>query len=380
MRRGSTSTPSTTHRADPGQVVEADVVERHVGRVDAEPPGEQPLEADRDVAQPDGAVTVVEQGPGDDPDGIGEVDDPGVRCRPPRHRAGEVERHGDGAHRLGQAARTGRLLPHAAALEGERLVLGPRRWPPTRNCRSTADAPSMACVAIRGRDEPRGGAGVPQDPLGERPHDGEPLGIGIEQHELVDGQLAGQPAEAVDELGRVGRATPDDRELHAATLPRQARQAPVDQSAHTTRTGWNSSRTARARSVSRPKASVCVTQLGDVAREHEDEERRDDPADRRAAPSRQQQRGRQRELDHPRHVDDRLGLGQPGGHLRGERLRAREVAHARRWPARPPAPTAQRCGRAMPPARASASVHAPSIPCRPRDPPPHPDARSIVVG
>ena len=46
-----------------------------------------PLEADRDVAEPDGAVAGVEQRPRDDPDRVREVDDPGAvgaRARAPR--------------------------------------------------------------------------------------------------------------------------------------------------------------------------------------------------------------------------------------------------------------------------------------------------------
>ncbi len=65
------------HPALPGQVVEPDVVELDpVGR-HAEQRGEQPLVTDRHVAQADGAVAGVQQGAGDDADGVREVDDPG---------------------------------------------------------------------------------------------------------------------------------------------------------------------------------------------------------------------------------------------------------------------------------------------------------------
>nr|BFE69968.1 hypothetical protein GCM10020092_032690 [Actinoplanes digitatis] len=89
----------------PGQVVEADVVEHHRGRVDTEVSGKATLEADRHVAQPDGAVARIEQRPGDDADRVGEVDDPRARAGPLPDPRGDVE---DDRHRtqsLGEPAR-----------------------------------------------------------------------------------------------------------------------------------------------------------------------------------------------------------------------------------------------------------------------------------
>ena len=49
------------HEADPRKVVEPDLVDLHAFRLDAEHAREAALEADRDVAEPEGAVAVVEQ-------------------------------------------------------------------------------------------------------------------------------------------------------------------------------------------------------------------------------------------------------------------------------------------------------------------------------
>src|SRR3954464_10849284 len=110
-------------------MVQADVIENDRGRVDTEVPGEAALEADRHVAQADGLVPGVEQGPGDDADRVGEVDDPGARLGPPADPVGDVEHHRHRAQRLAQPSRAGRLLPYAAALERERLVADPRLLP-----------------------------------------------------------------------------------------------------------------------------------------------------------------------------------------------------------------------------------------------------------
>lgn len=55
-----------------------------------------------------------------------------------------------------------------------------------------------------------------EDALREAAHDVEPLGVGVEQHQLVDRQHVAEPGEPVDELGRVRRTASDDGELHAA--------------------------------------------------------------------------------------------------------------------------------------------------------------------
>ena len=75
---GRTSSPSSAHRPHPGQVVEPDLVDDDALRLDAEQARERALEADRDVAEADGAMAGVEQRARDDPDRVREVDDPGA--------------------------------------------------------------------------------------------------------------------------------------------------------------------------------------------------------------------------------------------------------------------------------------------------------------
>ena len=110
-------------------MVETDLVDENAGRVDVEELRKAPLEADGDVAEPDGAMTGVEQGARDDPHGVGEVDGPeagrGSRARPFR----DLEHHGHRPQRLAEAARTGRLLTDAAACQRDRLVGEPRLLP-----------------------------------------------------------------------------------------------------------------------------------------------------------------------------------------------------------------------------------------------------------
>ena len=59
-------------------MVEAHLIHKDASRGDVKQSGDVPLDSDGDVAEPDRAVTRVEERPGHDPDGVREVDDPCV--------------------------------------------------------------------------------------------------------------------------------------------------------------------------------------------------------------------------------------------------------------------------------------------------------------
>jgi hypothetical protein len=54
-----------------------------------------------------------------------------------------------------------------------------------------------------------------EHPLGEPAHDLEPLGIHVQERDLVDRHAIRPAREPVDQLRRVGAAAADDRELQA---------------------------------------------------------------------------------------------------------------------------------------------------------------------
>jgi len=108
------------HAPDPGQMVQADLVDDELRRLDPEPLRPAPLEPDRHVAEPDRPVPVIEQSPRDDSDRVREVDDPRIRRR--AHALGDLEHDRDGAQRLREPAGSRRFLADAAARQRERLV------------------------------------------------------------------------------------------------------------------------------------------------------------------------------------------------------------------------------------------------------------------
>ena len=121
--------PVDVHRAHPGQVIEADLID-HDGRgLDPEQPRERALEADRDVAEADRTVAGIEQRARDDPDRVREVDDPRAGGRELARPLGDPEHDRHRAESLGQAARARRLLADAAARERDRLVAEARLLP-----------------------------------------------------------------------------------------------------------------------------------------------------------------------------------------------------------------------------------------------------------
>ena len=209
--------PVDQHAAHPRQVVEADVVDQHPLGRDPEQPRDLALDADRDVAEADRAMARVEQRPGDDPHGVREVDDPCVRPRELPDAIGDPEDDRHGAHRLRKASGARRLLADAPAGERGGLVLEPRRLAADPELEQDEAAPVDRGVEVV-RDGERAAEALPlEHPRCHLTDDPAPLGVDVVEDELVDGDpgsLARQPG---DELGRVGRPTTDDGELHPFT-------------------------------------------------------------------------------------------------------------------------------------------------------------------
>ena len=212
QQRGQPVRAVDAHRPFPGEVVQPHVVERHrLGR-DAEQRGEVALEADRHVAQPDRAVPGVEQRPGDHADRVGEVDQPRARRGPPPRQLGDLEHEGNGAQRLGEPARPGGLLPHAAEVERPGLVPVARRLPADPELDEHRGRAVDAVFLVGG---PPDGRLVPvraHDPGRHRPDHGQPGLVRVDQDQL--GDLRREPPKPVRELRRVGRTAADNSEFH----------------------------------------------------------------------------------------------------------------------------------------------------------------------
>ncbi len=194
-------------------MVEADLVDEHPLRLDSEHPRDRALEADRHVAQADGAVAGVEQRPRDDPDRIREVDDPCTRFCPRAHALGDLEHDRNRAHRLGEAARAGRLLADAAARERHRFVLQPRRLPADADLQQHERRAVDRRVDVAREREPAAVAGAVEHPLREPADDVEPLGVDVHQRQLRHRHAR----QLRHELRRVRRAGSHNSELHPFT-------------------------------------------------------------------------------------------------------------------------------------------------------------------
>ncbi len=110
------------HRTYPREVIQPGMPELHGFRRHVQPPGEQPLEADRHVAEADRAVAVVEERTRHDAHRIGEIDNPRVVRRELSHPVGDPEDHRHGTERLGESAGTRGLLTDAPAAKRDGLV------------------------------------------------------------------------------------------------------------------------------------------------------------------------------------------------------------------------------------------------------------------
>ncbi len=217
---GSRSVPSTVTAGDPAQVIEAHVVQHHALRLDAQVLREVALEADGHVAQPQGAMPLVQERLRHDADRVGEVHDPGVGRRPLADQLGQLHHHRHRAQRLGEATGAGRLLADGVELERERLVGESGLLPAD----SQLDQHEVRVVDRGGGVIGQGQATRPfdpmQHPLREPAHDLQPVQVDVVEHELLDWQAVATVGEPFDQLGCVGAAAADDGDLDAQSSPR----------------------------------------------------------------------------------------------------------------------------------------------------------------
>ncbi len=151
------------------------------------------------VTMPTGLVKSMIQASGSRP-----LPDPRGHVQHDRHRA----------QRLGEAARPGGLLADAAALQRPGLVPVPGGLAADAQLQQHGAGPVDGRVQVGG---PGHGGRMPvpgHDPGGERADHRQPLGVRVDQHQLGDLDVTGQPGDPVDELRGVGGAAADNSEFH----------------------------------------------------------------------------------------------------------------------------------------------------------------------
>ncbi len=171
-------------------MVEPDLVDLDPVWLHAEHAGDRALEADRDVAQADGTVAGVEQRARDDAHRIREVDDPRARRRTLGDALGQLEHHGNRAHRLREAAGPGRLLADAAAAQRHRLVAQPRLLAADADLEEHEGRSVERAIEVAGPHERPGVVLLREHPLREPADDLEPLGVDVVQRQLVHRRAA----------------------------------------------------------------------------------------------------------------------------------------------------------------------------------------------
>ena len=198
-------------------MIQPDLIDLHAARLDAEHPGEAPLPADRDIAETDRLMPVIEQRPCDDPNRIREVDDPGVVRRTFSYAVGDPEHDRNGAQGLAETTGAGRLLPDAAAGKWHGLIREASLLAADADLDQDEVGAVDSSVEVVGDLEPPFVPLPVEHALREPTDNFAPLRIDVLQHELADVDplaLARQPRH---ELGRVRRAAADDRDLHPFT-------------------------------------------------------------------------------------------------------------------------------------------------------------------
>jgi len=160
-------------------------------------------------------MTGVAEGLADDPDRVGEVDDPGTGRRAALDRGGQLEDDRDRPERLGEAAGPDRLLADEPELGRQRLVAETRLLTADAELDEDDIGAIDRGVPISRLEHPARPALTGEHALRQTAHDREPLRVDVEEGDLVDLDAVGSPGEAVDELWRVRAAASDDRQLEA---------------------------------------------------------------------------------------------------------------------------------------------------------------------
>ena len=179
---------------------------------------ESALEADRHVAEPDRPMLLVQKRLRDDPDRVGEVDDPCSPRAPATDELGQFEHHGHRAKSLGEATRAGRLLPDVAEPRRKRLIEEPRRLSADAQLDHHEIGAVDGSLAIESHGQATRPAAFCQDPARQAAHDLKALTVDVEQGKLVHRQPVLARDEALNQLGRVGAtaAHHGDLQTHAS--------------------------------------------------------------------------------------------------------------------------------------------------------------------
>ena len=127
------------------------------------------------------------------------------------HPLRDLEHNRDGAHRLREAARAGRLLSDAAAGERRRLVVQPRLLPPDPDLDQDVVGIRDRGVEIAGHLEPARITLPRKHPSRHASDDLAPPRIHVLKHEFVDVEAC----QSGDELRRVRGSAADDCDLHS---------------------------------------------------------------------------------------------------------------------------------------------------------------------
>ncbi len=128
---------------------------------------------------------------------------------------GHAQDDGHGAQRLRETAGSGGLLPDAVHLVRPGLVAAARVLPADPQLDQHRIRVGDTGDEIGGADDAARMPGAREHALRDAGHQVDPLLVGIDQPELLQRKGVPQSGEAVDELGGVGGATPDEREFHS---------------------------------------------------------------------------------------------------------------------------------------------------------------------
>ena len=190
------------------------MIKRYPARLDAEQVPSSSLIADRNIAQPDRPVTVIQEGARDDAHRIREIDDPGVIGGEPGDPLGDLQDHRHGTECLRQPPSTGRLLADTATLQRQAFIDRARRLATNPQLEQNHCGICHRPIKISCERDVPGIAVSGENALRDPGDQGEPLLSRVGQHQLVNPKQMLQPRDPVGQLGCVSGASAYHGDLH----------------------------------------------------------------------------------------------------------------------------------------------------------------------
>ncbi len=205
---------SVQHSANPPEVIQSEVVEVDLRGPDIEQVGGEALHGRWGIANPDAALpTGGARRFGQQPGGVGEVDQPGVGTQA-AHALDHLSEHRDRSHRHGEPACAGGLLSQQAMRQGDALIRHAARHVADAKRRDDEGGAVQRLVEIDRRKHPKLGRLCSALSTRHGQHQRQSIGVNVHQGQGVQAEGVGAVDQRRIQQRQAHASCAQDGDLH----------------------------------------------------------------------------------------------------------------------------------------------------------------------